>query len=217
MQYLSAREITRHLHYVAYPYECNLFSAFGDWLREQGSALAARLSGSRRGKRLARCCGRIEVITRIPALLGCLFVFSMLAASLASADGSVLMLTDEEYEANLDFRERAVEILQKPSDPLAPRIVIDRPDVGSDVAVPVDVAVRFEAAGDSEIDLGTLRIRYGWFDITDRVLESMEVSPTGITGKIRGMRRGKYSLKLSISDTMRRESFARIEFQIVEL
>lgn len=151
------------------------------------------------------------------APFGYLFLVSMFAASLANSDESALMLTDEEFEANLDFRERAVEILQKPSDPLAPRIVVDRPDLASDVAVPVDVAVRFEAAGDSQIDLSTLRVRYGWFDVTDRVLESMQVSPSGITGKIRSMRRGKYSLKLSISDTMRRESFARIEFQVIEL
>jgi hypothetical protein len=145
-----------------------------------------------------------------------LFVVSMLAASLANADGSVLTLTDEEFEANRNFRERSVEILQKPADPLAPHIVIERPDVGSHVAVPVEVAVRFETAEGSEIDLDTLRIRYGWFDITDRVLKSMRVSPEGITGKIVSMRRGEYSLRLSISDTMRRETFARIEFQVVE-
>jgi hypothetical protein len=44
----------------------------------------------------------------------------------------------------------------------------------------------------------------------------MHVSPEGITGKIMSMRLGEYSLKLSISDTMERETFARIEFQVVE-
>ena len=138
------------------------------------------------------------------------------AAGFTGAD-SMVVLTAEEFEANLDYRERGVDITKKPSDPMAPEIIVDRPDVASDVAPPVDVAIRFRASDDAAIDLETLRIRYGWFDITERVLNAMEVSPEGIKGQIQSMKKGKYSLKISVRDTMRRKSDARIVFQIVEL
>lgn len=131
------------------------------------------------------------------------------------ADEQVLVLTAEEFDANLNFRERSVEILPQAADPEGPRIVVVKPDIGSDVATPVDVAVQFEPAGDAEIDMGSLRIRYGWFDITQRVLDSMEVSGNGISGKITSMRNGKHTLKVSISDTLDRESKASIVFHVV--
>lgn len=129
---------------------------------------------------------------------------------------SMLVLTEEEFEANQTFRERGVDILRKATDPLAPEIVVDRPDVGADVAPPVDIVVRFRAADDAQIDLQTLKVKYGWFDITERVMETMEVSPEGINGKIQSMRRGKYSLKLTIKDTQERKSDAKIVFEVIK-
>ena len=129
----------------------------------------------------------------------------------------MVVLTAEEFEANLDYRERGVDITKKPPDPLAPEIIIDRPDVASDVAPPVDIAIRFQTSDDAAIDLDSLKIRYGWFDITERVLKAMHVSPDGIQGQIQSMKKGEYSLKISVRDTMRRKSDARIVFQIVEI
>lgn len=133
------------------------------------------------------------------------------------AEETLLVLTAEEFEANLSYRERGVDITKKPADPLAPEIIIERPDLASEVAPPVDVAIRFQASDDAAIDLDTLKIRYGWFDITDRVLKAMEVSADGIQGQIRSMQKGGYSLKISVRDTMRRKSDAKIVFQIVSI
>lgn len=138
------------------------------------------------------------------------------AAGAASAEDPVVLLTDEEYEANLSYRERSAEIVGKRQDPLAPRIVVARPDTGVDVVAPVDVIVRFEAAGDAVIDTDSLKVKYGWFDITKRVRESMNVSNDGISGKIRSMRNGRYTISVSISDTHRRTGSAKIEFRIVD-
>lgn len=140
----------------------------------------------------------------------------VVAASAAGAEEAMLTLTAEEFDANQNFRERSVEILQKPTDPLAPRIVVEKPDVGADVQPPVEVNVIFEPADGATIDMDSLRIRYGWFDITDRVLESMNVSDSGISGKINSMRMGRYTLKLSIADTEKRESKAHIVFEVVD-
>lgn len=147
-----------------------------------------------------------------------LFVASSLhVAGGAMAEETLLVLTAEEFEANLSYRERGVDITKKPADPLAPEIIIERPDLASEVAPPVDVAIRFQASDDAAIDLDTLKIRYGWFDITDRVLKAMEVSADGIQGQIRSMQKGGYSLKISVRDTMRRKSDAKIVFQIVSI
>jgi hypothetical protein len=42
------------------------------------------------------------------------------------------------------------------------------------------------------------------------------VSHDGIAGKIQSMRNGKYTISVSISDTMHRTSSTRIEFRVVE-
>jgi hypothetical protein len=145
-------------------------------------------------------------------------LFSVICAgALASAAEKMLVLTEQEFEANLDYLERGVDIFKRPGDPLAPQIYIDAPDVDVDVAPPVNISVRFEAADGATIDLNSLRVKYGWFDITKRVLESMQVSANGISGKIGSMRRGKYTLKVSISDTLERKSSAKIVFKVVQV
>lgn len=137
-------------------------------------------------------------------------------AGFTQASDSVLVLSADEFDANLSYRERGVELTSKRTDPLAPQIVIETPDLGADVAPPVDVAVRFQPAEGANIDLESLKVKYGWFDITRRVRETMEVTPNGIAGKITGMRRGKYSLRVSISDSQRRTSNTNIRFQVVD-
>lgn len=138
-------------------------------------------------------------------------------ANFALATGSVLTLSADEFDANLSYRERGLEISRKPTDPLAPHIVVETPDIGADVAPPVDVMVSFRAAEGATIDLESLKVKYGWFDITKRVRETMEVTHQGIAGKIQGMRRGKYALKVSISDNLRRTSSTKIKFEVVDV
>ena len=154
-----------------------------------------------------------EFSTKLPVFL----ILSVGIAGNPLFAESLLILTEEEFEANLDYRERGAGVLKKPVDPMAPQIIIDAPDVGVDVAPPVRIMVRFKAADGATIDLDTLKVKYGWFDITKRVMDSMEVSAEGISGKIGSMRRGKYTLKLSISDTMNRKSDTNIEFRVVQL
>ena len=130
------------------------------------------------------------------------------------ADDQMLILTDEEFDANLDYRERDANIFKKPTDPMAPQIILETPDLGAVVAPPIDVSIRFQSSEDATIDLDSLRVRYGWFDITKRVRKSMTVTSDGIAGQLKSMRRGKYTLKVTISDSKRRKSSAKIRFTI---
>jgi hypothetical protein len=127
-----------------------------------------------------------------------------------------MTLTDDEFDANLSYIERSATVVRKPVDPLAPQIIVESPHVGANVSPPVDVVVKFAPSENSEIDLDSLKVKYGWFDITERVRESMTVSPDGIAGQLQSMRFGKYKIRVSIGDTMRRTSNAELEFKIVD-
>lgn len=166
---------------------------------------------------MKRAIRRGIVVKKLTLILPIITMLTIGAVNHASHAQSILVLTAEEFDANLNYRERGGNILKKPGDPLAPQIIVDAPDIGTDVAPPVSISVRFQPAGDASIDLESLRVKYGWFDITKRVLESMEVSPDGISGQIGSMRRGKYTLKLSIKDSMNRQSDAIIAFTVVQL
>jgi hypothetical protein len=126
----------------------------------------------------------------------------------------MLVLTAEEYEANLNFRERGNGSSEIDVDPSAPRILVETPDVEGDVTAPVDVKVTFVAAEGSNIDLGSLKVRYGWFDITDRVLKWLEVTSAGMRGHIAAMKRGDYRIRVSISDDQDRTGKAEIKFRV---
>jgi hypothetical protein len=150
-------------------------------------------------------------------MFSCLIVASLIClVGFAEAEDSILVLSADEFDANLSYRERGVELTRKPTDPLAPHIIIQTPDIGADVTPPVDVAVSFQPAEGATIDLDSLKVKYGWFDITQRVLETMEVTHQGIAGKIKGMRRGRYALRVSISDNLRRTSSTKIKFEVVD-
>jgi hypothetical protein len=165
---------------------------------------------------LGRIRGNVEM-NRYHSIIQLLVASSFFVGGGVMSEEPMLVLTAEEFEANLSYRERGVSITKKPADPLAPEIIIERPDLASEVAAPVDIAIRFRTSDDAAIDLDTLKIHYGWFDITERVLKTMKVSPDGIRGKIRSMKNGQYSLKLSIRDTMRRRSDAKIVLRIVDI
>ncbi len=137
-------------------------------------------------------------------------------AGFANAGDSILVLSAEEFDANLSFRERSVELTRKPTDPLAPKIVIEAPNIEAGVAPPITVAVTFQPAEGATIDLDSLKVKYGWFDITQRVRDTMEVTRDGIAGQINGMRLGKYALRVSISDNLRRTSSTKIKFEVVD-
>lgn len=169
--------------------------------------LLAALSAAARG-------GSAKIVDRRKdVIIGALF--ALLAATLSGAeDSKVVVLTAEEFDANLSYRERAIRT--RKVDPLAPEILVVEPDTEALVAPPVGVVIHFKPNTDSEIDLESLKIKYGWFDITKRVLEGMTVSPEGISGHIQSMREGSYKITVTVSDTLQRSNSARIEFTVGE-
>lgn len=99
--------------------------------------------------------------------------------------------------------------------PGAPRILISVPESGAVVMAPVPVRVRFVAESDARIITESLRVRYGPFDVTEKVLEQLVVSQDGIDGRIEQAIPGRYRFRVSISDTQNRTGEADLRFRVV--
>lgn len=140
-------------------------------------------------------------------------LLACLAACHTVNHGAVLLSADQ-FDANRSYVERGTVQATRSLDALAPRILVETPDPGAGVTPPVDVVVRFEPAADAKIDVDSLQVKYGWFDITDTVIKSMAVSETGITGRLTVIRAGDYALKVSIADSKKRTGYAKLDFRV---
>jgi hypothetical protein len=98
----------------------------------------------------------------------------------------------------------------------APAIVVDMPTLDESVKPPFDVSIRFLANDDANIVIDTLKIKYGFFDLTDEVIARMKVSATGISGPIDAVKPGRYKLKVLISDDKKRTGRALLVFRVVD-
>lgn len=98
----------------------------------------------------------------------------------------------------------------------APAIVVDMPTLDESVKPPFDVSIRFLANDDANIVIDTLKIKYGFFDLTDEVIARMKVSAAGISGPIDAVKPGRYKLKVSISDDKKRTGRALLVFRVVD-
>lgn len=150
-------------------------------------------------------------------LLNCLIIAASFTSICALGEGKRLELTAQEFDANRDYVDSGGKFLTRSIETTSPKIIVDKPSLEKDVVLPVDIDVRFEAAADSPIDISSLRVKYGWFDITERAREFMEVSEQGITGKIDGFREGKYTIKLIIRDQKKRTAQTEISFNVGRL
>jgi hypothetical protein len=98
----------------------------------------------------------------------------------------------------------------------APAIIVEKPDPDTGVRTPFQVQMRFRPIDDATIDLDTLKIKYGWFDLTEEVLKRMIVSTSGIEGQIDAIKPGKYKLKFSISDDKQRTGRTTLTFHVIK-
>lgn len=132
--------------------------------------------------------------------------------------------TDDQPDGGIvtEAQFRAVESLPwddevergEPS-PGAPRILISIPESDAEVTAPVPVRIRFVAESDARIITESLRVRYGPFDVTEKVRKKLVVSQDGIDGRIEEAIPGRYKFRMSISDTQNRTGEANLTFRVV--
>ncbi|MGB5064717.1 MAG: hypothetical protein WBQ37_13310 [Candidatus Competibacter sp.] len=91
------------------------------------------------------------------------------------------------------------------------------PSLSNGVRSPFNIEVIFSPQEGATIKTDTLSIRYGLFDITQRILGSgqAEISPRGI--KVRGAEidQGNYKISISIEDSQGRVGSAELELKIL--
>lgn len=103
------------------------------------------------------------------------------------------------------------------ADPQGPRIEVKAPSVSKPVNTPFNIEIMFSPQGDAEINPDTLRIKYGWIDVTDRVINSgkAEISPRGIKVQKAEIKEGDYDFTISIQDTKERVGTAQIKVKVL--
>ncbi len=127
-----------------------------------------------------------------------------------------LMITAEQFDAVAAAGPDVELPLRGQVERGAPVITIESPELNTDVRVPFQVQMRFTTNDGATIDLNTLKIKYGWFDLTEEVLERMVASTSGLEGQIDAVKPGKYKLKFSISDDKQRTGRKTMTFRVVE-
>ena len=148
----------------------------------------------------------------------CIFALALVALTIsgsAVAQGRGLVITAEQYDAVTAAGDDGLT-LRGTVEQGAPSIIVDIPAPDSEVTTPFQVLLRFEPNDDATINLDTLKIKYGWFDLTEEVLKEMTVTTVGIEGNIETVKPGKYKLKVSIEDSMQRIGKGLLTFNIIK-
>ena len=99
----------------------------------------------------------------------------------------------------------------------APLIRIEEPDITRPVRLPVNIRIRFQAATDARIDVGSLRVRYGFLgiDVTRRILAHSRPTPSGVYVEDAELPRGRHRVTLQIADNMGRSGSQSFDFSVV--
>lgn len=124
------------------------------------------------------------------------------------------LLTDEQIAA---VSQQEYTFKGTPPHPQAPRITVRRPQPSNGVKSPFDIEIEFSPHGNATIKPESLKIQYGWFDITQYVLETgkAEISPQGI--KVRGaeIKKGDYPIVISIEDSQGRIGMTEVKLVVL--
>ena len=98
-----------------------------------------------------------------------------------------------------------------------PRIYVKQPSPLVGVNNPFDIEVEFIPQGDATINPETLKIKYGMFDITKRVLSSgqAEVSNNGIKVRRAEIQSGTYDFIISIEDDQGQVGHREVRLEIL--
>jgi hypothetical protein len=136
------------------------------------------------------------------------------------------LITPEEYAREVEKRgitgsngrtaEDEYWSLVPKAGPGSPQIVVRSPDIANVIRGPVKLDVQFIAAGGSQIDLASFKVKYGMLaiDVTERVKRHATLTPGGITAELSSLPNGKHSFELQIGDSLQRISRQRIRCEV---
>jgi hypothetical protein len=121
------------------------------------------------------------------------------------------LITEEQREEISRPQPEQAPAGQAPAGP--PTIEVEEPDPTKPIKSPVNIRIKFQAHG-SDIDPGSFRAFYGWFDITNRITQHAQITSSGLTANDAEIPAGQYSLTLQISDHLRRVGTRTFRFTV---
>ena len=157
------------------------------------------------------------LIMKKSKILMVLFFFTMTnSMSLYAFD----LITKEEYMEFLGERSDKSKKVKVRSlfgnEKNLPKILIERPTLGSKIGSPTNIRLSFKANTDSKIDIDSLSFLYGWLglDITDRIKENATITISGLSAENISLPSGDHVITVKISDDKGRMKEKEIEFTI---
>ena len=141
------------------------------------------------------------------------------AAIAAAAQGGFELLSPQEYQSELSARARpGAAFVARAADLNAPTITVMRPDHSQPIQPPVDIDVRFKAAEGATVNVGSLKVMYGWLglDITQRILGApgVQVSASGLRASGAQLPSGSHKLVIQVADNYGRTGRQPLEFTV---
>lgn len=150
-----------------------------------------------------------------------LMVAGLAVVSLASAaqHAGFQLLSAQEYQSELSARAApGAELTLKAADFDAPAITVVKPDRSAPIQPPVDIDVHFKAAQGASVNVGSLKITYGFLklDITKRILQApgVQVTTAGLKANGAQLPSGSHKLAIEVADNIGRTGRQRLEFTI---
>jgi hypothetical protein len=145
---------------------------------------------------------------------------ALMAAALASAAlGGFQLLSGAEYQSELAARAApGATYVTRGADFNAPTITVVKPDHSAPIQPPVDIDVEFKPTEGSTIDVGSLKVLYGFLklDITQRILKApgVQVSADGLKANGAQLPAGSHKLLIEIADNLGRVGRQTLEFTV---
>lgn len=146
----------------------------------------------------------------------------MVAAGVSAAadHAGFELLSAREYQSELAQRSsaRGAALLPRAADLNAPTITVVKPDRAAPIKPPVDIDVRFQPAQGANVNVGSLKIMYGFLrlDVTKRILEApgVQVSAAGLQASGARLPSGSHKLVIEVADNIGRTGRQALEFTV---
>jgi hypothetical protein len=145
---------------------------------------------------------------------------ALVAAAIASAaQGGFELLSQQEYQSELSARTRpGAAVIPRAADLNAPTISVVKPDRSMPIQPPVDIDLRFKPAEGASVNVGSLKIMYGFLslDITQRILGApgVQVSASGLKASGARLPSGNHKLLIQVADNYGRTGRQPLEFTV---
>lgn len=137
----------------------------------------------------------------------------------AAAEQGFELLSHREYGEELAARAQpGAKFVSKAADFNAPTITVTKPNTQGPVRPPVDIDVAFTPAAGASVNVGSLKILYGFLklDITQRILQApgVQVTAAGLRADGAKLPSGSHKLLIEVADNLGRVGRRTVEFTV---